>query len=1428
MVDRLGKNAAKKQYAAADKRVKGISSIADTAIRRTKVVELEKQYGTTKGNRQAITSVDRALKALTKSTTALALGVKQITVETARGVKNITTTGAKTVAEYAKAIGEDIHIKREGLLATTTGKVTPLIGYAISKLFETTIFKQMIEKMKSGLNKALDSVSAKFKRLASAGWDKAGEFWNSMIDRISGKRGAIHTRMAKARQAKKLKSEEKLQNVSMKNIAAKDYIEDQVPHMASGGYVEKEGIVKVHAAEVVQPVGDIVEQIVSQVNKKTEAKERKEKHFLEGTIFDRTKGKKKDLFGFEKVGESITNAFQVFSRKSLNLEGQIIRRGREEQRGLIKSFVTAYTEEAKQEELPLMERQVQATLELKKTISGERKLAAAAWEKMLYEHPVFHTMFGTMKLLGKSIVGPVKFLFKKRGTYAKNLPSRGTVFEKLADTMGVLYSGSMEKLDAITNNTGAAAIAAGARSADVVKSPTHKGGWSVIGQYMKWMWLKPIEKTIKGTAKLTQWFLRNSIGRKKTDEEWEKSALGTKDFGGMVKKKYGKWNQKRKDKNQEKWNKRVQKMSDSVQEKANQFGEWWDIKSKEDQVTYDTIKQIKKAHKDLEKQAKKQKRKEKIEKVKDWILGKNETDGSKEFDKRQKENKHKWTIWNIIAKKSGVTLEQMWDNAKKQTRKKEKENRKQEKIAEKREISRKKGWEKWRTKLLKEKEGKTKRKDKDKTGTTTIFGRLKEMLKTSKQHLKATEKGNKMAAAAKKAMKTFGGWIWKALLGVGAFISTIGTTITTWVGTAITGLIAGTGGAALAGTIGLWVGGIITAALASWKAGSWVNDNFIKPWTDAFYAKADERAKQSSDNTGNILKQAGSSKKSFIEGKGTREDLIKGVTMSALNKQMRIESKGDSITSFDALNQGSIAKDAQTKYMSENLSKYSEYGPDELNRLRKKFNSGVRGFWNNEVRMKTWSEDPEKYGLRREKSFLSYIQKYGVKPSKAEMNKQIKFKEYEKRKEEFNKYKHLSPSMVSKIRTIQSVTSEYLPIMAGFTGSTTAMLTASFLNKYSINNPDALIKAADKISGITKASWIAMGGSSAAHEGAIAISKGKQKIISLWDKSKGVFNDAKEKTSNKLNVAMQTETGKKITAGITKGKQFAKDIIAKGDAATGGRITKAAEVSVNMFGKFKEKAYDIKEGLPALIATMGNNIVGTFKSLGTFISTAYGDPKQFYYNMKEKVFSGITRIREISSSLYSKSHDIYQILKEEYSWQNIQRNLTGEGEGVGYQMPAEVSPAAQISAGAGIGFKFNGSEDRTTKFVIGEGHGGEVGLTTGSGMTFIAPRSAEKELFGEFGGFNGMNSQRAAMMGIGKDRYNNMLTEELIGMISGLKGSVEDGTKNNNSMISLMIDNSSKLVQNQSSNNVSNGGNNNMKNSYSDRMLGSIMSGNIT
>lgn len=166
-------------------------------------------------------SVNDILKKLGYVVDNLSQGVKKITVETAKATK-------QAMDEYGQAISADISVNKQNIVAMAIAKSSPVLGYFTSKFFETTVFKNMAEKVRRKFHDVFSAVSDKFKVMFSR-----------MVEGLKG-----FFTMGK-------KGKERGEEIRAKRI----------PAMQAGGYVEKGGLAKLHAAEVVVPVEKFLKTI---------------------------------------------------------------------------------------------------------------------------------------------------------------------------------------------------------------------------------------------------------------------------------------------------------------------------------------------------------------------------------------------------------------------------------------------------------------------------------------------------------------------------------------------------------------------------------------------------------------------------------------------------------------------------------------------------------------------------------------------------------------------------------------------------------------------------------------------------------------------------------------------------------------------------------------------------------------------------------------------------------------------------------------------------------------------------------------------------------------------------------------------------------------------------------------------------------------
>ncbi|MBY9000799.1 MAG: hypothetical protein KGD64_07800 [Candidatus Heimdallarchaeota archaeon] len=203
---------------------------------------------------------------------------------------------------------------------------------------------------------------------------------------------------------------------------------DAVPKMQRGGYVEKGGMVEVHPAEVVVPIEKILARIDDSISVAREVSEITQKSQM------RSLAKMSTFVSAERDKEPV---------------------------GMTKGFLRALREVQTQYEEPSNVRMLRAVLSIQDTLGATIGTWQQVWTKMLVEHPTFRQLAFTMKSLGTVFGAPFKamgVLFKQRGGYTSHVSKSGNPFEQIGHNTGILYTGTMHRLDNIAMYTKASAV----------------------------------------------------------------------------------------------------------------------------------------------------------------------------------------------------------------------------------------------------------------------------------------------------------------------------------------------------------------------------------------------------------------------------------------------------------------------------------------------------------------------------------------------------------------------------------------------------------------------------------------------------------------------------------------------------------------------------------------------------------------------------------------------------------------------------------------------------------------------------------------------------------------------------------------------------------------------------------------------------------
>ena len=375
--------------------------------------EAEATFGDNEGIERVQSSFSKVLNELSNTVSSIGTGFAKIAGDTAR-------VGTNSVKQYGRAISQDISYNKQNIISLALSRTSPLFGYFAGKFMETDVFKSAKEKMKENLSNALGGVTAKLK-----------EGWSKLFKRNKGDQGP-----------------------PAKNVGK---IAEKVPKMAKGGYVEKSGLVSLHAGEVVAPI----EKILSRID--------------------------------ESI--SIAKDLSIITRKAqLNTLAKmstfVATNEHQAKVGLAKGFMRALGQVNTQYTEPAQQRMLRAVLSIQDSMGATIGTWPQVWQKMLVSHPTFRTIMFSLRGLYTTLSIPSKLVyavFKSRGGYVGHLSHAKNPMQAAAENLGLIYSEGMWRLDNISKFTKASAEATRDMSSAITgkKYPAlegiPRGVWSIFG-----------------------------------------------------------------------------------------------------------------------------------------------------------------------------------------------------------------------------------------------------------------------------------------------------------------------------------------------------------------------------------------------------------------------------------------------------------------------------------------------------------------------------------------------------------------------------------------------------------------------------------------------------------------------------------------------------------------------------------------------------------------------------------------------------------------------------------------------------------------------------------------------------------------------------------------------------------------------------------
>jgi len=399
------------------------------------------------------------IEQVSKATSSVLRSLSAVIKEVAMGTRKITVGTAlatkDAIGQYGKAISEDISFKKENIMAMGLARASPIFGYFASKFMETDVFKSAADRIKTTFSDAISSVGGKFKGLFTTGMDRV----KGLFDK--GKRAEAGA----------------------------------VPKLQAGGVIGKGGLAEVHKAEVVMPIDLLLKKI-------DELKAPSEK-------------------AVEAVGKPVkmfNRLLATMSKRQHSIEAYTLRRGPQERRGLIKSFLSAYTDTFEEYQLPWQQQMIRLQRRMVFGLIGIGNRFRIALSTMLYENPLIRNFLWSAGVIGKALALPGTILFKKRGGYEADLPKTGkNPFENLVSIAGTTYTGVMYQSDRLIAHAKASSEAlqdmAGIITGKDYKQieEIQKRQWSIAG------------KSIRAIAAPIEWATkRSAILSEETKEFWTK------------------------------------------------------------------------------------------------------------------------------------------------------------------------------------------------------------------------------------------------------------------------------------------------------------------------------------------------------------------------------------------------------------------------------------------------------------------------------------------------------------------------------------------------------------------------------------------------------------------------------------------------------------------------------------------------------------------------------------------------------------------------------------------------------------------------------------------------------------------------------------------------------------------------------------------
>ena len=326
---------------------------------------------------------------------------KSMVVDTKNLQRIVNDSVDRSMTARASIIDKSLSIKNSAesrkAMKAISGAAT-IVGKGLSKLTDVTtnVIDNNFSKVGLSLNDVLTSMKESTKKA----------FYS--VNPLAG----VVNESAPVKQAK----------AAIKNSATfllKKNDDNLIPRMSKGGVVGKKGLVELHPGEIVMPLSKAMKvmDLSMKESKKTNTALQKVLGLMPGTL---------------KAYES---DMQLKPTKSKTFVS-----------GFIRSFINVN----EQVQLPWQKRLIRSLTEIRVGMLGDSNRFKLAFERTLVEHPVFRGIFTFTSWLTKATKGIFGiFTTSGKSKYARDIPKSTNAMSRTADTLRVLYIGTMERLDKV-------------------------------------------------------------------------------------------------------------------------------------------------------------------------------------------------------------------------------------------------------------------------------------------------------------------------------------------------------------------------------------------------------------------------------------------------------------------------------------------------------------------------------------------------------------------------------------------------------------------------------------------------------------------------------------------------------------------------------------------------------------------------------------------------------------------------------------------------------------------------------------------------------------------------------------------------------------------------------------------------------------------